>query len=136
MTDYSRALHNAADEYRAAEAQLNRARDNLAATIRAAYFDTTKKADVLRGINYEWSRTHLDDTIIKAWWNELDDALRQRLLAAVDQPHLPTELIPELAEAGVAVQFWRFAGEMEPVWPRGLKHFLAERKPRTPKEPA
>jgi hypothetical protein len=66
-TDHTEALHSAAADYRKAhedaEKILRPARERLADTIRAAYSDGMKKADILRGIDHTWSRQWVDKTV-------------------------------------------------------------------------
>jgi hypothetical protein len=64
------------------------------------------------------------------WWDRMPADARQRLLDAADQPGPPADVAADLEAAGVNVQLWGFGGRdsMRPVWPRGMKTFLAERR--------
>ncbi len=74
MTDHTAALKAAAEEYRRkverakeihrqADDVQRAASEQLAETMRAAYRDGTKKADILRATGHVWSRTWVDRAV-------------------------------------------------------------------------
>lgn len=67
MSDHSPELREAAKRYRRARERAEQivvpARTQLAETIRAAYSDGMRKADILRAIDHVWSRQWVDETV-------------------------------------------------------------------------
>jgi hypothetical protein len=67
MPDHGARLREAAQSYRSARERAERivvpARAQLADTIRAAYSDGMRKADIIRAIDHVWSRQWVDETL-------------------------------------------------------------------------
>jgi hypothetical protein len=56
MTDHEKALATAANAYRRANAQADRARKALTDAIRAADADQMRQVDILRATDHVWTR--------------------------------------------------------------------------------
>jgi hypothetical protein len=67
VTDHTAELKAAGAAYKAAREKANEIMDEprktLAEKVRAAYAAGRRKADILRDIEYVWSRQWLDDTV-------------------------------------------------------------------------
>lgn len=67
MTDHANELKRAASRYREAQARadqiMEEARADLTKTIRAAYADQTRVADILRHTGHVWSRTWVEKAV-------------------------------------------------------------------------
>lgn len=67
MDERAQQLRRAVARYRREQKRADdikaKASDDLKQAIRAAYADGLKKADILRGIDHEWSRTWVDEAL-------------------------------------------------------------------------